>query len=197
VQPPRAQQERSVDPRPDFDDLRERQQRMTDQLVAAFRAAGAAPPKAESVPADVDGAPAPAPDASAPPALPPAVADHVKKLTATDPAVRFEGVDALLKTKDPAALAPLLPLARDADSLVRRLTVDGLAQWKRPEVVEVLLAAMADSDEWVRETAWKSLKDVTGQKLPFEHMAPKDARARAIARWQEWWDKNKATFAGS
>ena len=61
-------------------------------------------------------------------------------------------------------------------------------------VVEALLAGLADADENVRDTAWGSLKILTGQKLPFEATGTKDVRARAVQRWQEWWDKNKATF---
>ena len=45
-------------------------------------------------------------------------------------------------------------------------------------------------------TVGRQLKDVTGQKLPFESAGTKDARARAVARWQEWWDKSKAGFGG-
>jgi len=63
-----------------------------------------------------------------------------------------------------------------------------------PRHSDDLLAALGDADEYVRDTAWRSLKDVTGQKLPFESAGTKDARARATARWQEWWDKNKAGF---
>ena len=120
----------------------------------------------------------------------------MKKLSATDPAVRFEAVDELLRSKNALVLPPLLPLARDPDSFVRRLTVEGLRDFKRPEVVEALLVALVDSDDNVRDTAWRSLKEVTGQKFPFETNATKDARARAVQRWQEWWEKNKATFGG-
>lgn len=189
AQEQRNQAAQAVDYRPLIDDLRQRQQRVFE-VVSALRTAPAAEPTPVAHPSAPD---APA-DASAGPALPAALAEHVKKLTSADAAVRFEAVDELLKSKDPATMVHLLPLARDPDSFVRRLTVEGLAQWKRPEVVEALLVALTDADEYVRETSWRALKEVTGQKIAFESSGTKDARARAVQRWQDWWDKNKGSF---
>ena len=70
----------------------------------------------------------------------------------------------------------------------------GIASFKRPEAVEALLVALGDAVAPVRETAWRSLKELTGQKIPFEPDGSKDARARAVQKWQEWWEKNRATF---
>lgn len=187
----RALADRQVDYRPLFDEQRGRQQR-TLELLAAMRDAAAAPP-----PAPVNPAPAPETpvDASTPAnTLPPALAAQVAKLTSTEASVRFVAVDELFRSKNPDVLVHLLPMAKDADPFVRRLTIDGLRDHKRAEVVEVLIAALADTDENVRDTAWGSLKILTGQKLPFEATGTKDARARAVQRWQEWWDKSKATF---
>jgi hypothetical protein len=127
-------------------------------------------------------------------ALPAPLLEHARKLQSTDPAVRFEAVDQLLRSKDPIVLPSLMPLLRDPDSLVRRLVVEGFADHKRPEVVDALLTGLGDADDRVRETAWRSLCAVTGQKLPFDTKASAEARTRAQQRWQEWWDKNKATF---
>ena len=36
---------------------------------------------------------------------------------------------------------------------------------------------------------------LTGQKIPFDASAPnKETRLRGQQRWQEWWEKNRATF---
>ncbi len=182
----------SIDYRPLFEEMRQRQTRLLELTTALREAGGGAVVPAPSPAA----APTPeaAPSEPAGPTLPPALAEHAKKLKATDPAVRFEAVDELLRSKNQDVLQSLLPMAKDPDAYVRRLTVDGLRDWKRADVVEVLLAAMADAEENVRDTAYVSLKLVSGQKLPFEATATKDARARAIQRWTEWWDKNKATF---
>lgn len=182
-----AQQVRSgaVDYAPLFEDLRQRQLRILDRLTVVPAAPAAAPAPE----------PTPPPDAVAPPAgLPAALVEPARKLAAPDPAVRFEGVDELQRSKDAAAVPLLLPLLRDADPFVRRLVAEGFAAHKRADVVEALLGALGDADEYVRDTAWRSLKDVTGQKLPFESAGTKDARARAVARWQDWWEKAKAGF---
>lgn len=188
----RAQAARIVDVRPQLEELQQRQQRLME-VVVAMRSAAPPGDASATPPAVVE--PATPPQGGGPPALPEQLANQVKNLRADDAAVRFEAVDELLRSKEPAVLPHLLPLARDPDSLVRRLTVEGLGSFKRPEAVEALLVAMTDGDDSVREAAWRSLKEVTGQKFPFESGAvSKDARARALARWQEWWDKNKATF---
>ena len=186
-----AQAAQAVDYRPLLEDLRQRQVRVLD-VVSAVRAMA---PVAADGPAPPPEPLAPTPaDADAGPALPAPLAEQVRKLQAPDPAVRFEAVDELVRSREPAVLAHLVPLARDPDEFVRRLTIEGLRDFKRPEAVDALLAALADEKEWVRDCAWESLMAVTGQKFAFDSGAAKDARARAIQKWQDWWDKNKATF---
>jgi HEAT repeat protein len=169
--------------------MKQRLQRLADQ-VAAQRLVE---PVATAVVPEAAPAEPPA-DAGATPALPAALAEQVGRLRAADPAVRFEAVDSLLRSKVVDVVPHLLPMVNDADPYVRRITVDGLRDYKRPDVVGVLLVALGDADENVRDTAYASLKLVTGQRIAFEAAASKDARARAVQRWQEWWDKNKATF---
>lgn len=188
------QQEAAVDYRPLFEDLRQRQVRILDQISVARATAPSEPVADVKPPAPVPEAAPAVPAPAAPPAVPTAFADQAKKLASADPAVRFEGVDDLIRSKSAEAVPLLLPMARDADPFVRRLVVEGFAAWKRPDVVDALLGGLGDGDEYVRDTAWRSLREVTGQKIPFEAAGGKDARARAVARWQEWWDKNKATF---
>lgn len=180
----------TIDYRPLFDDLRQQLQRQA-AAIAELRTSAAAHNVAEAAvpPPEV-----PVPDPSAASGLPPAIQALVAKLGSSDPALRFEAVDELVRSKEPAVLPHLLPLARDPDAFVRRLTVEVLRDFKHVDAVEALLVALGDGDENVRDTAWRSLRELTGQKLPFEATASKDARARAQQKWQEWWDKNKTTF---
>jgi HEAT repeat protein len=131
------------------------------------------------------------------PELPATLATQVKRLGDGDAAVRFEAVDHLLVSKNLAVLPYLVPMTRDVDGFVRRLAVEGLRDFKHGDSIAALLDALGDSDSTVAETAWSSLKRLTGQKIAFDANAPsKDARARAQQRWRDWWEKNKDTFGG-
>jgi HEAT repeat protein len=175
-----------VDYRPLFEDLRQRQTR----VLAAMDGM-----RSEVVAAPVSALPVPGPATSEPVIdLPPALADQVRRLSAADPAVRFEAVDVLAESKDLKVLPYMLPLAKDPDAFVRRLTVEGLREFRKPEAVDALIAALLDEDENVCDTAWRSLRDLTGQKFKFEASASKDARGRAARAWQGWWAKARATF---
>lgn len=128
------------------------------------------------------------------PGLPAALAHQVGKLADKDPAARFEAVDELLRSKDEAVLEHLLPMLKDEDLFVRRLTVEGLRDFRRVAVVDALLDSLTDDEDIVRDTAWRSLKEITGQKIPFEASGSKDARARAQRSWSDWWQKNRDSF---
>ncbi len=121
-------------------------------------------------------------------------ADQVLKLKEADAAERFKAVDLLLRSKNKTVVQLLLPMAKDPDTFVRRLTVEGIKEYRLAIVVDALLLALADPEEIVRDTAWRSLKEVTGQKLPFDPRATRDARSKAQRAWQEWWEQHKAEF---
>lgn len=192
----RAAAAAGVDYRPFFDEVRQQMQRQATMLADLRTHAVTAPvaPVEASNPPPTDPAPKASGAGGGADALPAALVEPVNKLKSNDAAVRFEAVDALLRSKNPVVLPHLLPLAKDSDAFVRRLVLQGLRDFKRGDVVEALIAALVDGDENVTDAAWKSLVEITGQKLAFEPTASKDARARAQKKWQDWWDKNKATF---
>ena len=175
--------------RPDYAPLlgELRQQLQNQAMLLAELKAQPRAPESAPMPAAPEAQPVPA-------GLNPALAHQVQKLKDEDPAARFVAVDELLHSKNPAVLEHLLPMAKDSDAFVRRLTVEGLKDFKQAAVVEVLLAALADPEQIVADTAWRSLKELTGQKLPFDAGATREARARAQQKWQEWWEKNRAGF---
>lgn len=179
-----------VDYQPRLDQISQQLQQQAVAL-AELRAMPRLQP-VESVP---DAAPKPAEAAA--PGVPAELAHQIKRLQDPDPATRFEAVYELLQTKNVGLLPHLLPMAQDVDTFVRRLTVDGLRDFKQATVVDALVTALGDPEEIVRDAAWRSLKDLTGQKFPFEATAGKEVRQRAQARWQEWWEKNRASFASS
>ena len=126
--------------------------------------------------------------------LPPELAHQVTRLADADPAVRFDAVDELVRSKNPLVAPSLLPLAKDGDLFVRRLAVEGLRHFRAAPCLEALVTALADPEELVRETAWRSLQEMTGQKLPFDAAASREVRARAQKAWADWAEANKATF---
>ena len=182
--------EKLIDYRPLFEDLRQRHARAM-AAIDGMRGEVRTAPVADSLPPDlaVPGKEEPAVD------LPEKLAAQVRKLASPDAAVRFEAVDLLVESKDAKVLPHLLPLAKDPDAFVRRLTVEGLREFKKPEAVDALIASLLDDDENVCDTAWRSLRDVTGQKFKFVASASKAARARAAQSWQTWWDKARDSFA--
>lgn len=188
----RAADDRYVDYRPLFEDLRQRQARSI-AVLEGLRDRGSAAPVALAPPPPPSTSGAPA-EGVASDELPSDLAASVAKLSDADPAVRFEAVDVLVEGKDPRVLPHLLPLAKDADAFVRRLTVEGLRGFRAVEVVDALIASLGDDDENVCDTAWRSLRDLTGQKLSFDAAANKRARASAAAKWQEWWAKARDGF---
>lgn len=126
--------------------------------------------------------------------LPAALAHQVARLADADPAVRFEAVDELVRSKDPQVGPALLPLAKDGDLFVRRLAVEGLRHFRSAAVLDALVTALADPEELVRESAWRSLQELTGQKLPFDPAASREVRSRAQKAWADWAEANKAAF---
>jgi hypothetical protein len=171
---------------PTLDELK-RQLQQQGVVLAELRAQPHAPPAAAQPDKPAD---APPPDNG----LPAALAHEVQKLKDEDPAARFIAVDALLRSKNAAVVEHLLPMAKDNDVLVRRLVVDGLKDFKQAAVVDVLLVALADPADIVADTAWRSLKDMTGQKMPFDAKGSREERNRAQKAWREWWDKNRNGF---
>lgn len=177
-----------VDYRPLFEDLRQRHTRAM-AAIEGMRSEVAAVPASVAAVAD-GGDPVPVVG----PEVPAELAEHVRKLAAADPAVRFEAVDVLVDSKNLKVLPFLLPLAKDPDAFVRRLTVEGLREFQKAEAVDALIEALRDEDENVCDTAWRSLRDVTGQKFKFDAAANKEARGRAAKAWQGWWAKARPTF---
>ncbi len=138
-----------------------------------------------------EAAPAAAPAA---PAIPPALAHEISRLSDTDPGVRFDAVDKLLQSKDLNVLPALVGALRDPDLFVRRYVADGLAAFRHVDAVDALIEALADPESIVRDTAYSSLKTLTGQKIPFESDGTKAQLAAAQRRWQDWWKGARATF---
>ena len=158
--------------------------------VALLRALPSPVPKPIDSPPPASEAPV---SASANAELPPEVKHQVMALADEDPGTRFSAVDKLLRSRDIKVLPALLPMAKDANTFVRRLTVEGLREFRRADVVETLLVALADPESIVRLTASASLRALTAQRIDFDDTNA-STRSAAQRRWQDWWEKNRASF---
>ena len=189
--------ERAGESRPDYgpalDDLRQQLQQQAAAIadLAAKPRAAAVDDAASSMPKESVPQPNPAADG-----LPPALAHQIGRLADADEGARFEAVDELLRSKDARVLPSLLPMAKDSDTFVRRLVVEGLRDFSSRETVDALVVALADPEQIVRSSAWISLKAMTNQDLPFDASASREARQKAQAKWQEWWEKSRSAFGG-
>jgi hypothetical protein len=185
----RTAEDKIVDYRPLFEDLRQRHTRAIAAIEGMRDRVAAVPASVAPTEEPVDPTPSvPTSD------LPADLAEQVKNLAAADPAVRFEAVDVLVESKNLKVLPHLLPLAKDPDAFVRRLTVEGLREFQKAEAIDALVDALRDEDENVCDTAWRSLRDISGQKFPFDASANKESRARAAQKWADWWAKARDTF---
>ena len=162
--------------------------------VAALRAMPSSPPVAANPTAEpVLATLAPA-SATVEPDLPPELKHQVIALGDEDPGTRFASVDKLLRSRDLRVLSALLPMAKDANTFVRRLTVEGLRDFRRADSIETLLISLADPEPIVRLTAHASLRAITSQRIEFDDSSA-GTRSSGQRRWQDWWDKNRSSFA--
>ena len=127
-------------------------------------------------------------------ALPANLAEQAARLKDADAGTRFEAVDQLVQSKNPATLSYLVPMLKDGDPFVRRLTAEGLATFKVAAGVDALLVTLADPESIVRHTAHTSLKKLTGQSIAFDPDGSSSSRSSAQRRWKDWWSKNRDKF---
>ena len=99
--------------------------------------------------------------------------------------VRKAAALSLRRIKDPRSVDPLIRALKDENSSVRNRSCQALGAIKDPRAIEPLIDVLSnDSDSLVKSQASSALKNITGEKL-----------GKNAKRWQDWWEKNKATFA--
>ncbi|MFA4985772.1 MAG: HEAT repeat domain-containing protein [Candidatus Brocadiia bacterium] len=106
--------------------------------------------------------------------------------------VRIIGI--LVRIKDERSLPLLRSLLNNPVAQVRCRSAWALGEIPANDNVPALIAALSDEDADMRFYAINSLYRLTGLKFDFEPRGAEEARAKAIALWAEWWEKNKATF---
>jgi hypothetical protein len=133
--------------------------------------------------------------AKALPEVPPAVATApawnalLPNLADPNPSTRWEAVDELGRTKDPAVIPHVLPLLRDSDLFVRMCAARVLADLGTLQGVPALIDALEDSEPPVRESAWNALRTLTGKDFKYDPQGSEADRAKKVKLWREWWKK--------
>lgn len=110
-------------------------------------------------------------------------------LADSNPSIRWEAVDELGRTKDPAVIPHLTPLLKDADLFVRMCAARVLAELGTLQGVPALIDALEDAEPTVRESAWNALRTLTGKDFKFDPQGNEADRSKKVKLWREWWKK--------
>jgi len=151
--------------------------------------------KAESARAEADALAKALPEKAAPPAAP-AWDALLPNLRDANPSTRWEAVDELGRSKDPAVIPHVTPLLKDSDLFVRMCAARVLADLGTLQGVPALIDALEDSEPTVRESAWNALRTLTGKDFKFDPQGNEADRAKKVKSWREWWKKEGEGLLG-
>lgn len=137
------------------------------------------------------------PAAAAPAAAaPPRYAAELADLASDNAGTRWNAVQALGETGDPAVVAHLAPVLEDPDVFVRMAVARVLGDLAAPEGIEPLIDALEDGEAVVREAAMVALHGITGRNFRFDPVATPADRAKRVKAWRGWWKKAREDYFG-
>lgn len=113
-------------------------------------------------------------------------------LNSEDSAVRWNAVQALAESGDPAVVPHLVPLLDDEDIWVRMAAAGALGDLAAIDAVEPLIRTLEDPETAVRERAMLSLRAITGRSFGFDPSGTESERAKVVKKWSDWWKKAAA-----
>jgi len=145
--------------------------------------------KAESARTAADAVAKALPEKPAIGAAAPAWNSLLPNLKDANPSTRWEAVDELGRTKDPAVIAHVTPLLKDSDLFVRMCAARVLADLGTLQGVPALIDALEDSEPTVRESAWNALRTLTGKDFKYDPQGNEADRTKKVKSWREWWKK--------
>jgi hypothetical protein len=131
--------------------------------------------------------PAPAPLATAPGVAP--WQSWVVDLASPDSGTRWQAVQGLGDTHDPAVVPHLVPVLADADIFVRMAACRHLGDLGSVAAIPALIDALEDEEALVREAALVALHRLSGQKIPFDPYARDGDRSKRVRVWRDWWEE--------
>lgn len=113
----------------------------------------------------------------------------VEDLASTNSGVRWNAVEDLGHTGDPAVVPHLIPVLDDEDTFVRMAAARVLGDLGGDDAVGPLIDTLSDPAESVRDAAVSSLRQITGQNFRFDPLGKQADRTKRIRAWRDWWEK--------
>ena len=83
------------------------------------------------------------------------------------------------------------------DPAIRAQAAARLGAMKHTDAIPNLIARLNDEDRVVRSMAVQSLQHMTGRHFGYNAGDDASARAPAIRRWQQWWERETGRSPGS
>jgi HEAT repeat protein len=120
---------------------------------------------------------------------------HTEALAAAIPqltgAARGKARAALAERLTRMKAATLAKYFQDEDAEIRRAAALACARKDGQDLVPGLIRLLSDPESMVERAAHAALKELTGQDFGPAAGASRADRARAIAAWQVWWNKQR------
>lgn len=88
-------------------------------------------------------------------------------------------------------IQPTLELAQGLDTQVAVNAIQVLSRIGDKSVIPVLIQLLGSPNSHVAETVSRVLKGMTRAEIEFDSRQSPEVRAKAIQKWQEWWEQNK------
>lgn len=107
-------------------------------------------------------------------------------LSSSDDSERWNSVEELGASGDPAAAAHVVPVLTDPEMFVRMAAARVLGVLGNEIALEPLVRALDDPEPSVREAAHASLCKLSGEDFVFEPNAEPKTRAKQIDAWRVW-----------
>jgi hypothetical protein len=107
---------------------------------------------------------------------------------------RWQAVQSLGATRDPAVAEHLSPMLKDPDIFVRMATARILGDLEAAIGIPALIDALEDPEASVREAAVVSLRSITGRSFKFDPGGKEVERAKRVKAWRDWWKKAQSDF---
>jgi hypothetical protein len=107
-------------------------------------------------------------------------------LSSSDDSERWNSVEELGASGDPAAAPHVVPVLTDPEMFVRMAAARVLGALGNEIAIEPLVRALDDPEPSVREAAYASLCKLSGQSFVFEPNAEPKTRAKQVDAWRTW-----------